>query len=116
MGIVPNLSDYALNTLAIDPVNPSTLYVGGDGIAFKSTDGAASWAYAANGLPDIVFAMVSSFAINPQSPDTVYAAVGGDAAVGGAFKTTDGGAALNEAGLSYDYEALALDTANPDTV
>src|SRR5437763_3475610 len=80
--------------LAIDPQNSRTLYasVFGHGV-FKSTDGGASWNAARAGLPtyDAIdgYGFVPILVIDPQHPDTVYAAIGDDASTGGVYKTTD---------------------------
>src|SRR5206468_2369129 len=52
--------------LAIDPLTPTTLYVGNDGV-YKSTDGAGSWSV---GLPEV---NITALAIDPVSPTTLYA-------------------------------------------
>src|SRR5882724_701971 len=90
-----------VTALAIDPLTPATVYVGTGtfdmsalGGVFKSTDGGASWS-ATGGLTGIVW----SLAIDPLTPTTVYAATLGydsfdnePASLGGAYKSTDGGA------------------------
>lgn len=78
-----------LNALVIDPRNPATLYAGTPEGVFKSADGGASWS-------NIGLSMgVSSLALDPGDPDTIYAAAGGiyfNAGFLGLFKSTDGGA------------------------
>jgi len=80
--------------LAIDPQNPSTLYLSTGGL-YKSEDGAASWRR--------VFQYGSDISIDPRTPSTVYTATGF-----GVFKTTDAGAtwaAVNN-GLAYSPNGL----------
>ncbi|HYL35833.1 MAG TPA: hypothetical protein VEV17_07975 [Bryobacteraceae bacterium] len=84
-------------SLAIDPQNPDTLYVGifGGGI-FKTTDGGASWSYSGlggNGNFD------QSLVVDPRNPGTLYAAGFSSGTSPTAieesshvFKSTDGGA------------------------
>ena len=74
-----------IRSLAIDPLNPATIYAGtqGRGI-FKSTDSGGSWAKC-----NLTAADVFSLAIDPKTPTTLYA--GGS----GVFKSTDGCASWN---------------------
>ena len=95
---------FSVQTLAIDPVTPTTVYAGTafaspegwpgfawEGGVFKSTDAGATWS--ATGLVGGDFAVL---AIDPRTPTTLYA--GGVWAndwytwVRGLFKSTDGGA------------------------
>ena len=50
--ITSNLPDIPVLTIAIDPQNPSTLYIGTDIGAFRSTDDGGSWAAYNQGLPN----------------------------------------------------------------
>jgi hypothetical protein len=72
-----------VQTLAIDPQTPTTLYAGGYGV-FKSTDEGESWTAMNNGLLDFP---VYALAIDATAPTTVYAGTFG----GGIFKSMDGG-------------------------
>jgi photosystem II stability/assembly factor-like uncharacterized protein len=123
--------------LVLDPVTPSTLYVGTvtswstayggtptlDNGVFKSTDGGATWVHSSNGLPRLAGAGSShqdvlALAINPANPLILYAGVtsfqvGG--AVGSIYKSTDGGANWFESGTGIagqDVRALFLDPAD----
>jgi photosystem II stability/assembly factor-like uncharacterized protein len=71
--------------LAIDPLNPSTLYAGTLGGVYKSTNGGERWTAVSVGL---TIAHVRVLAIDPAHPDTLYAGTSG----GGVFKSTDGAA------------------------
>jgi photosystem II stability/assembly factor-like uncharacterized protein len=106
--------------LAIDPVNPATLYAGAQAFEFrqrsygifKSTDGGGSWRPASSGLPWSTY--VNELAIDPANPATVYAGTGG-----GLFKSTDGGGSWSQAytGLpATSVSALSIDPANPATL
>ena len=81
-------------TLAIDPVEPSTLYAGtGEGV-FKSIDDGQSWVATNSGLrdseiiDDVPGYVVLSLAIDPSDSETIYAGTFGN----GVFKSTDAGA------------------------
>jgi hypothetical protein len=55
-------------TLAINPQNPATVYLGtGDGLA-RSADGGENWTM----IPGRI-GPVTVLALDPQDPDTVYA-------------------------------------------
>jgi photosystem II stability/assembly factor-like uncharacterized protein len=112
--------------LAVDPQNPGTLYAGGDGGVFKTTDGGASWSAANSGLPTVGIAADGSYlvagvnllAIDPQNTSTLYAGTVG------LFKSTDGGASWTEAdrglpigpGGPYGLGVLAIDPQTPGTL
>ena len=92
-------------TLAIDPVNTSTLYAGSYMGLSKSTDGAQTWQRSS-----LAF-WVKQIVVDPTNPATVYA--GTDH---GVWKSTDGAntwAAINN-GISgnLDSNALAIDPRN----
>jgi len=111
-----SLSTPAAQTLVIDPVNPSTVYVGtlGAGV-FKTTDGGATWNSANTGLP--VSALVLSLAIDPSTPAILYAGTSGTSGER-VFKTTNGGATWSNTGLSSSQPvtALAMQPQTPSTV
>src|SRR5262245_23484446 len=99
----------SIQSMAIDPQNPSTLYTGTSSGIFKSTDGGTSW----NSISDVIAAW--TLAIDPGTPSTLYA--GGV----GLFKSTDGGTNWNAAssGLSSGpagIRTLAIDPQNPKTL
>ncbi|BEP95802.1 hypothetical protein GmRootA79_41860 [Acidovorax sp. A79] len=101
-----------VQTLAIDPATPTTLYAGTDSGAFKSINGGVSWSSSSAGLNNN---NVLSLAMNPATPATLYAGTAG----GGVFKTTDGGANWSAAntGLASLYVlSLAIDPATPTTL
>ena len=57
-------------SLAIDPRDSNTVYVGTETGVFRSTDGGENWSAVSSGLPGIP---VSSLAIDPQDPNSAYA-------------------------------------------
>jgi len=73
-----------VGTPAIDPTNPAVLYAGSRLGAFQSIDGGATWRALENGPKG---GTVTSFAILPSNPRTLYASVEGQ----GVFRTDDAG-------------------------
>jgi len=120
----------AVDALAIDPTAPETLYSGANacpeyrgcsGGVFKSTDAAATWHAAGNGLPPGTYVFVNALAIDPGNPRTVYAGTGFYGpellADGGVFKSTDGGDSWHATTLINVYiSAVALDPLTPSTL
>jgi photosystem II stability/assembly factor-like uncharacterized protein len=121
-------------SVAIDPQNTNTLYVGtcpiGGGF-FKSTDGGKNWsALTINSddsqPPTVVIAgqsfnpqinLIIAMAIDPRNSSTVYVST----YAGGMFKTTDGGASWNAVPVNPNSSyvganALAIDPQNSSTV
>ncbi len=102
-----------VNALAIDPLNPNTIYAGTVNGIYKSTNGAGSWSPAQNGLPGYgIFSIV----IDPKNPNTLYA--GG---VGGVYKTTNGGGSWKTINKGFAdpspwVNVLAIDPLNPSTL
>lgn len=89
-----------VNTVAVDPSNQNTYYVGAPaGGIWKSTDAGVNWAPLTDYLPQIG---VSGIAIHPTDSNTIYIATGdddaGDSNAVGVWKSTDGGATWNNTG------------------
>ena len=102
--------------MAIDPTAASTLYVSGESQpgstvgVWKSVDGGASWTPSFQGLSGL---FVSSFAINPLAPATLYAQVD----LGPLLTSVDGGATWSAAGgLSGGIGSLVQDPSTPSTL
>jgi photosystem II stability/assembly factor-like uncharacterized protein len=117
------LSSSSINSLSIDPASPSTIYatanfttsnshgfVVGGGI-LKSTDAGANWEVV-SGLPQND--SISSFAIDPAAPSTLFATYKFGAG-GGMLKSTDGGVSFAVIGTdvipSLSRPTLAIDPA-----
>src|SRR4029453_16321154 len=58
--------------LAINPLNPSTMYLASNSGVFKSTDAGDTWALGSGGTVRLARAL----AIDPGNPSTLYAASG----------------------------------------
>jgi photosystem II stability/assembly factor-like uncharacterized protein len=119
----------AVSTLmAMDPVDPNTLYLGetededGAYALLKSTDGGQNWRSIWDyGTPTPLQSDLNALAIDPVHPTTLYAAVG-DASFyitpgstgTGVFKSTDGGATWDITGLKDTaVTVLAIDPSDP---
>lgn len=101
LGLPPNSS---IDAVAVNPQNPSTLYVGSVYGIFKSTDGGSDWTPVNSGLPAFAnglpggaaYFLVASLAIDQQQPDTVYVAITNS--IGSrVLRTTNGGASWSDA-------------------
>lgn len=92
-----------VNVVAIDPSNPTTLYIGAPaGGIWKSTNGGSTWAPLADELPQIG---VSGIAIDPTNSNVIYIATGdrdaSDTYSVGVLKSTNGGVSWSTTGLSF---------------
>jgi uncharacterized protein (TIGR03437 family) len=98
-------------TLAIDPLNPSTLYAGTGAGVFKSANGGASWTAINDGLPRIgpppanpslpTFpAPIGTLAVDPLNSATLYAGTANNSPQSACciFKSTNGGVNWTAAG------------------
>jgi photosystem II stability/assembly factor-like uncharacterized protein len=107
-------------TLAMDPARPNIFYAGTSGGAYRSLDSTASWQKVNNGLipPEILDAAlslgVSTIAIDPKTPDTVYAGTNK-----GLFMSTDRADAWTRIGQSLTDQyisSLVIDPVNPSVL
>jgi photosystem II stability/assembly factor-like uncharacterized protein len=73
----------AIVSIALHPTNPKILYVATNDAVYKSRDGGHSW----EKFPSFSARRVTTVAIDPQLPATVYAGTMGDAV----YKSPDGG-------------------------
>lgn len=92
-----------INAIGFHPTDANTIYIGAPaGGLWQSTDGGLSWNSNTDQLPTLG---VSSIAINPIHPDTLYIGTGdrdaGDAAGLGVMKSTDGG-------LTWDLSNIGM--------
>jgi hypothetical protein len=101
------LASYSVFSLAIDPINTSTVYASTDVGLYKSADGGGNWAAINEGLPE---RNGWRLAIDPKSPTTVYA---GQA---GIYKSVDGGATWRATGLKDSATTIVIDPSRPNTL
>jgi len=127
--------------LVIDPLTPTTLYVGtlmgtapmattANGV-FKSVDGGMTWTHSSAGLPqkeptvaDGSQQDILALAIDPVTPSTLYAGVRDSDPSGPStaqiYKSANGGASwtISSTGISpsSDVRAIKVDPDNPATV
>ncbi len=92
-------------SLAIDPVNGSTLYAGAAEALYRSNDGAASWTALQTTEPSAYYYSLAISAAS--SPSTVIAGTSR-----GLIKSTSGGSTWTPAVSSNDL-AVAIDPSNP---
>lgn len=104
-------------TITMDPTRPHVFYAGTTGGAYRSTDGTATWEKINNGLipAEILDASmslgVSTIAVDPRSPGTVYAGTNN-----GLFKSMDMGDSWHRIGASLSDQyisSLLIDPATP---
>ncbi len=112
-GIIPEAVNFSVISLAFDPHDPMTDYIGtaSSGI-FKSSTSGASWA--ASGLSGLT---VYALAVDPNRSAYVYAATDGPS--GSLWKSTDGGlhwSAANNGLQSSTVYDLLVEQSNSDSV
>src|SRR5262249_55219783 len=78
------LGDIHVQSLALVPTNPVTLYAGTSTILAKSSNGGASWTTLTTGVASTTY---RALAIDPSNASTVYAATRS----AGLLKSTNGG-------------------------
>lgn len=112
-----DLDGVRINTVVVDPTNPSIIYVGtnGGGV-FRSTNGGQSWAAVNNGLGNL---FVNDLMLDPRDRSVILAGTGRGAAVGeasaGVYRSTNRGDTWTRQ-VSAFVDALAVDPANPATM
>jgi photosystem II stability/assembly factor-like uncharacterized protein len=101
------------SALVINPIAPSTLYLGLDSVGgiytggvYKTTNSGGNWTAVNTGLTDID---IRALAIDPVTPNTLYAATDG----GGVFKSTNGGGNWNAININLTVFRLASLAINP---
>ncbi len=128
------LTSTGVEALAIDPINPNTLYAATRGFysepkgfrgLFKSIDGGASWSAINNGIDHLIGTdpgrswpptiARASLVIDPDNPSTLYVSLPGS----GVFKSGDGGAnwaPFNDGLTNLDVRVLAMAPGKPNTL
>lgn len=126
--VFDNEGSYSIGTLALDPKNPNTIWVGsgennsqrsvgyGDGV-YRSDDGGKSW----KNLGLKTSEHIGKIVIDPRNSNTVYVAaqgpLWGPGGERGLYKTTDGGKTWNRVLFISDNTGVTdvvLDPRNPD--
>lgn len=91
--------------LAIDPLNPTTVWTAANRGIYKTTNGGTTWSYVTGTVPS------SALTIDPSNPSVLYRAVSGS----GIFKTSNGGIswdAVNTGLTSLYVVSVAVDPKN----
>jgi photosystem II stability/assembly factor-like uncharacterized protein len=104
-----NALSLGVNSLAMDPVNTTTLYAGTTKGAFKTTDGAASWTKIQEGIGA---RFIAAILIHPTVGTTLFAAT-----QDGVYKSTDGGehwATLNNGLTNLNVRSLVMHPKDPN--
>src|SRR5262249_22311737 len=104
-----------------DPSDPSRLFVGtqtlSGGTLFTTNDGGAEWSKIENGLPSSSsVTSITSIAVNPGNPSTVFAGLLLGLSDGAIFKSTDEGDSWNQVGATMngaDITNIAIDPGTP---
>ena len=115
--LTDNLTSLACGAVAVDPVNPSVVYLGtgelnysldsyyGAGV-FKSTDAGASWTKIATS--GAVGSYISQIAINPLNTNTLY--LSGSV---GVFKSTNAGVSWASTSSGNNANCIIVNPLNP---
>jgi photosystem II stability/assembly factor-like uncharacterized protein len=102
------------DSLAIDPIHSNTLYAGTVSGVFKSIDGGITWNLKNSGFPPSVGQpyyganSVLCLAVDPLTPTTLYAGLGGTV-----FKSVDGGATWSASSVVIPSSGSAASTFSP---
>jgi uncharacterized repeat protein (TIGR01451 family) len=110
----------SVNSLAIDPTTPTTLFAGTVFGIYRTTDGGETWTEVRGGIPTGVTPNVNEVVVVPSSPQpVVYAATNSR----GLLKSTDGGTnwapantGLTTFGSQPSVRAVVFDPANTSTL
>lgn len=103
-------------TLAIDPFRPDIMYAGTSGGVYKSSDLARTWTKVHQGMisPDVLSSgralMVNTVLIDPQGPDTLYAAT-----LNGLYKTVDGARSWTRIGRELPDQMINVMALDPSS-
>lgn len=100
--------------LAVDPRDPTTLYVAAKNAVLRSTDAGVSWTPITDGLP--AKRQITALAVDPRRAGTVYIGLYSWSGPVGIFKTSDGGLTWDRLTAEFPVTALAVDPARPATI
>jgi YD repeat-containing protein len=112
-GVTTVIPTDQVNTIAVDPTDPSVVYAGSiDGGVFKSADAGNTWQEADSGLTTLT---VNVLAVDPPPPPQRPAVYAGTDQ--GVFKSTDGGVTWSFSGLdNQNVTSIASDPASSNIV
>jgi photosystem II stability/assembly factor-like uncharacterized protein len=115
-----DLWNAGVQVLAIDPLTPSTLYAGGNGL-FMSDNGGVDWVVVNSSSLSAGIIDIYSIAIDPVTPTTLYIGTwdGYTPSGGSIYKSTDGGWSLREINSDLPTAivySIAIDPMNPANV
>jgi photosystem II stability/assembly factor-like uncharacterized protein len=116
--IKSNMKDNGQVSIVIDPITPTTLYIGIYGGMYKSTNSGDNWYLSNSGLTNT---NILSLVIDPVNPTNLYAGTGGGEH-SGIYKSTDSGVTWRL--ISYDLKnsnpiivmCIAVDPLTPANV
>ena len=96
--------------VAIDPSNPSSLFVGSPHGLYRTDDAGVSWTEIDSGFSG-KSSTITGLAISSSNPDIVYCAT-----LGGLMKSSDAGKTWSAAGVADPVNCVAIHPFNPDVV
>jgi photosystem II stability/assembly factor-like uncharacterized protein len=92
------------------------VYAAIDDTLVKTTNAGASWQPIMHSQREHFGDYVSSLAVDPQQPDTVYVGVHGGRHTGAIYETTDGGRTWRLAVSTVAVDSVAVNPSRPTTV
>ncbi|MDD5750180.1 MAG: hypothetical protein PHU56_00815 [Candidatus Pacebacteria bacterium] len=111
-------NDFVVRSLAIDPINPATLYLGTWDNMYKTIDGGTNWTMIA-GKDKRNFSAVYSIAVDYNNPNIVYATArqryfsGVGTLQGGVYKSLDSGETWTKILSEFWIEDIAMNPYDP---
>jgi photosystem II stability/assembly factor-like uncharacterized protein len=112
------LTNTAIHSLTIDPLNRGVLYAGTSRGVFKTVDAGKTWTDSSSGLPKaLAGSIITMLAVDPEHPQILYAGT-----FDKIFKTIDGArswtaiASHPRITQTSSFSALTVDPAHPTTI
>ncbi len=102
--------------IQVAPSDNQTIYVAGAGAIYQSTNGGTSFAKISTGL---AATSITTMAVHPSQPQTLYVANGGWSATSHVYKTTNGGGAWQNVTNNLPNvpcNTIVIDPAHPEIV
>lgn len=115
-----NLPQIGISDIAINPVNPGTIYIATGDIAnaectsigvLKSADGGQTWDTTGLSFTVSQGMLIARLLMSPLDSNTLFAATNA-----GVYKTTDGGATWSKVNAGYGFTGMEFNPANPNTI